>query len=1076
MAEWWEDAPLAEPSVRPFKPGERIDNADGSQSTELTVTVPVGDKWANVPSLWMTPEGPQRFDEDQAAAMAQEYSAATGESFPSFSSVDEAVSAAKARSQAGGAGQGAITKGDWWESAPLADKAPAQKPPMKPYQGLELTGATTGMSPDASFARREAPVQPPQVMAGRTGIETEGAPQDLRNAYMKVPPQQREKYAEFMVNSYFQKRANGNSDHVPVRYDQGVDTHIFKDPADGKWKPLNDLGMDMEDAKDFMKYVVAPSVAAGGAGFAGTLTGSPALGGLAALSADAATAGSFRADDVAELVDAGLLPRSVSPGVEGAKEAAWSVAGFALGDSIGRAGRKLISGVDDIPMAVDVDRKMVNDMMTRYEKEYGDTMPNLTLDEKMGMVAKTPKERAATERVRSRRDVLRQSAESRKDMLDRQYENEEAFRSGLDEFLQVVGRQDDPGVFRSSGISADELLAGSSRIIDTLEQDAKTRLKQYDQSLARAYQDASQTFDDLLGEGVNPRRMPETLANALQASRETFRRDMDEQYAGIREVAGGQRIFDVAPLKQELRTIRSSLEADGKFRQLMEGVRGFEPRQVVRDGQPQPANPDDDLLEVFFGDSFRSPDSGIMVPDAVRRQRAEVAENYSYEDIDSALKTVRRRKRELPANTDAGVWATFGRVESALEDIRDAGLRGIDPELATNQQALDATYKIGMDALDRGLLKKLNGKFLEPRPGEPGLLKPSSFDALFKGDAGSETVRDLRVLANEDVFNTGVGAPIASLGVQDNVRKGLLGKLREQAKLTTGTGGDAPTVSPEAFAKFKNDYRDALEYSLKPGQIDRIENMTGMRRALESAEKDYVAAKKEIEQFPWGSQSIANDPTKLFRTTWKPAAEDPTSYRNGLQLREALRSHGDPEGLLTDYRKLIANDMMRQVQMEGSAGYVDPSKLRKYLDKHQEQLKIWYTSEGKSGTDLVENLKTYSDIGRTILETAGLAHADKDPTIAALNSVARAYVGVFTTPGRVLTAVKQLAGGASVSKEADFILNPEKYVKNQDFYEVLDSQAFRSLQRAGGHAVMQVLREDMGLPEQEPEVAPLFGQ
>jgi len=916
----------------------------------------------------------------------------------------------------------------------------------------------------------------PFVMAKRTGIETAGAPEDLRAAYMKVPPNQRNKYAEYMVNSYFKQRTDGGGDYVQVRYDENVDTHIFKDPSDGKWKPLDNLGMDMEDAKDFMKYVVAPAGASMAAGAAGMATGSPMLAGFAALTADAAVSGGYRASDVQDLIQAGLLPPSISPGVEGAKESLWAVGGSAVGGALGRYGRRALSGVDDIPMAVDVDRKMVSDMLKRYDREYGDTMPNLTLDEKMGLVAKIPSERAAAQRVRSRKDAVQVSSSAKDAMLERQQENETAFRSGLDNFLQVVGKQDDPGVFRASGISADELLNSSNRIIGTLEQNAKTKLSQYDESLAAAYQTANRTFDDLLGEGTNPRQMSESVVNALKASRETFQRDMDTQYSRIGESASGQRIFDVAPLKQELRTIRQSLQSDGKFRQLMEGVQGFEPRQVVKGGEPVTANPDDDLLEVFFGDSFRRQDSGVLVPNSVKRQRADAAETYAYKDIDSALKTVRRRQRELPANTDAGVWSTFGRVEKALEDIRDAGLRTIDPELAASQQALDATYKIGMETLDRSLLKKLNGQYMASRPGEPGMLLPSTFDKLFKGDSGAQTVRDLRTLSNEDVFNTGVGAPIASLGVQDNVRKGLLGKLREQGRRVSGPGGEATVVTPEAFTKFKNDYRDSLEYALKPGQTDKIENMTSLKRALESAEADYKEAKVAIEQFPWGSKSIADDPTQLFRRTWG-ASTDQTKLLRSRQLRESLRQQGDPEGLITDYRKLIANDMMRQT--EGANGYVDPSRLRKYLDDHQELLREWYTSPGtgNSGTDLVENLKTYSDIGRQILETAGLAHADKDAMMAAINSVARAYVGVFTTPGRVLTAVKQLGGGASISKEADFILNPKKYIKNQDFYEVLDSQGFRALQRAGGHAIMQSIRADIGLPEEEaPQQAPLFGQ
>ena len=992
--------------------------------------------------------------------------------------------------------------GNWWDAAPLAEK---QAPPMSPFEQQMRDSPAAGMNPYAQSITpdKTMPLDPatrlpqdvtpaqieglrnqaeagaqqdPYVMAKRSGIETGGADVALREAYMKIPPGQRDTYAKFMVNKYFDKRSGGNGDEVQVQYDKALGTHIFKDPADGKWKPLNDLGMDMEDAKDFMKYVVAPAGASAVAGAgAGLLTGSPFLVGLAATAADAATAGTMRANDAQSLIDAGLLPPSVSPGLEGSKEAAWAVGGTAVGGAVGKYGRRALTGVDDIPMAVDISRSTVDDMLKRFDAKYGDTMPGLTLDEKMGLVAKTPSEKAAALRVRSRKEALQANSSTRRRMLERQMENEATFKSGLDNFLGAVGKQDNPEVFRASGISADELLNSSTRIIDNLEGSAKTKLKQYDQSLTTAYQNANKTLDDLLGDGTNSRQMPVSFADAIDQSNKAFKDEMGKRYTEIGAATGGQKIFDVAPLKDELKRIRSSLQADGKFNQLMEGMRGFEPQRVIKDGGQAPS-PDDDLLEMFFGDSFRKQDSGLMVPDSIKRQRADKVQNYSYEDINNALQTVRRRVRRLPANTDPSVYATFNRVTKSLEDIRDAGLKSINPELASSQQALDATYRIGKDTLDRGLLKRIEGQLVPGVNGGDGMLLPSTFDKMFKGDSGARTVRELRVLTNEDVFSTGVGHPIASLGVEDSIRKGLLGKLKEQKQLVTGTGGQADVITPEVFTKFKNDYRDALDYALKPGQLDKIENMTSLKNALSAAEESHKAAKAQIEAFPWGSKSIADDPTKLFRSTWGPAAEDVTKLRRNAQLREALRSQGDPEGLLTDYRKLIANDMMRTVQ--GSNGYVDPSKLASYLDKHQEQLKLWYTSSGQSGTDMVNNLKTYSDIGQTIMESAGLSHADKDALMEGINSVARAYVGVFTKAGRVLTAVKQLGGGASLSKEADFVLNPEKFVKNQEFYQVLDSQNFRALQRAGGHAFMQILRGDKAEPRQQPEQqqAPLFGQ
>jgi hypothetical protein len=95
-------------ALRPFRPGERRENADGSYSTEISTTWQLPDgSWANVPSLWMGPNGPQQFnpdDEQGILGAMQRYEQQTGQKFPRFRSEAEAEQAAVARSAAGGAG------------------------------------------------------------------------------------------------------------------------------------------------------------------------------------------------------------------------------------------------------------------------------------------------------------------------------------------------------------------------------------------------------------------------------------------------------------------------------------------------------------------------------------------------------------------------------------------------------------------------------------------------------------------------------------------------------------------------------------------------------------------------------------------------------------------------------------------------------------------------------------------------------------------------------------------------------------------------------------------------------------
>lgn len=94
-------------SIRAFKPGEKRRNSDGSYSTEVTRTVkmPSGG-WANVPSLYMGPNGPKeipaRISDDALANFAAMLERRTGEVRARHTTVEGALKAAKKRSASGG--------------------------------------------------------------------------------------------------------------------------------------------------------------------------------------------------------------------------------------------------------------------------------------------------------------------------------------------------------------------------------------------------------------------------------------------------------------------------------------------------------------------------------------------------------------------------------------------------------------------------------------------------------------------------------------------------------------------------------------------------------------------------------------------------------------------------------------------------------------------------------------------------------------------------------------------------------------------------------------------------------------
>ncbi|CCE94652.1 hypothetical protein SFHH103_00148 [Sinorhizobium fredii HH103] len=178
--------------LRPFNPGETRPNADGSFSTELTTTwqLPSGE-WVNVPSLWMGPNGPQQFNpEDERGILGamQAYEAQSGPAFARYGSQEEAVAAARARSNAGGAGAGpqagGVAVGGVGASAASAD--PAGLP--SPFdQSAQLANAQGGIMPALVGGTPATEEQLAQARA-RGGAQPQSQPQGAQGGLPGVDP------------------------------------------------------------------------------------------------------------------------------------------------------------------------------------------------------------------------------------------------------------------------------------------------------------------------------------------------------------------------------------------------------------------------------------------------------------------------------------------------------------------------------------------------------------------------------------------------------------------------------------------------------------------------------------------------------------------------------------------------------------------------------------------------------------------------------------------------------------------------------------------------------------------------
>lgn len=120
-------------TLRPFNPGEKVDNPDGSYSTERTATYQLPDgKWVNLPTLWMGPNGPVDLanSEEDVVATAQAFEKSSGQRFKRFSDVQSAETSAKARSENGGANAGSAFEQPYRAIPSASSVAPVSVTPV----------------------------------------------------------------------------------------------------------------------------------------------------------------------------------------------------------------------------------------------------------------------------------------------------------------------------------------------------------------------------------------------------------------------------------------------------------------------------------------------------------------------------------------------------------------------------------------------------------------------------------------------------------------------------------------------------------------------------------------------------------------------------------------------------------------------------------------------------------------------------------------------------------------------------------------------------------------------------------
>ena len=248
-----------------------------------------------------------------------------------------------------------------------------------------------------------------------------------------------------------------------------------------------------------------------------------------------------------------------------------------------------------------------------------------------------------------------------------------------------------------------------------------------------------------------------------------------------------------------------------------------------------------------------------------------------------------------------------------------------------------------------------------------------------------------------------------------SVKNTLRGEFRDKIFQQTDQGLQP---NPQAYAAFMEENGPLLR---KFFDEDELAQFADADTFLQRYTGDLEAAKATIAGIERNSylKGFAEtlEPSSIFRKTWRKG-----EIKASQELHQVLTDAGNDQ-LIKSYKAHILNDFLDSTQVKNDIGEAifNPNRVDDYISNHGDSLNLWL------GDGFTQNLDKINKKMRALQDpTKGPITIGSSEIVKATNSLARAYVGIFTTPGRVLTAMKNLYGGAAANRATRLLVDPDR--------------------------------------------------
>ena len=376
----------------------------------------------------------------------------------------------------------------------------------------------------------------------------------------------------------------------------------------------------------------------------------------------------------------------------------------------------------------------------------------------------------------------------------------------------------------------------------------------------------------------------------------------------------------------------------------------------------------------------------------------------SLRTINENLRDLRRLERQAYRKTlsgeDAPYPETLSKMVDALEETRRRVLSRKDapPGLADELRALDDQFA-DFSTKFRNVQKSAVAKLRTAKSPE------AAFNMVFQKDrlgrtAALDIADELKLPENADLFAT----------VGQTIRKKWLDTVVKRDPKT----GSITKIDVAAHNKFLDEYGAVMESYLSSAERNALGSATQLADRVIEANARRTAALREINnKLELGGGKIL-EPERIFEETWKKGRIS--------RFDEVLLSLNKDEGLKDTFKAFVYKDMFdpaagRTKTINGRE-VIDPDQMRQYIDGNKDKLGKLF------GQDYVNNLRVVVDAVEAALTEVPTRGARRENNF--LTQAVRSYVGVFTRPGRVITAFNKIRGRVSEDAMTLGLSDPRK--------------------------------------------------